>query len=433
MPENRIPAAHVGSADRNRVPMPKNVRTGRPAPERKADRPPMTYGQWRNANPDPARKAKSGTPVNRDADRRFASYNSAGTPRQMHIPIPPSAGGKYPAYPERDPRRTSGPAYSDRKAAELRMKLRPAESRAPAQPQVPKKQTAQKTPPRKAPQRSRTPVPENRRKAEVRKAPPQKRDWAMPENSVVYTAYGTELERSVRPAEKTKDKKQQRQQLAQRRAEEKKEKRRKRRFYVRAFFIRLGIVFLLCAMVIGGLYFATFHSGSGKSGSVDYYVKAAQNHSFTAGSGNAYRDGVLYIDFSQFAKALGIASVGSVDSVRFIIPDADADDSSGTGREEYVIFSDGMRSAAVNGTTVMMEGACRTVDVDVWVPFSFVENYVNGLVYEKDKDSVTVRSENEDKDENGNILPPELTFSLKKSSALAHVEYPEAKKDERET
>ncbi len=429
MAENRIPVSHAGFADRNRPPVPRTARTGRPIPEKKDNRPPMTYGQWRNANPIPGKTAKNKVPQSRETERRFTSYYSVDTPRQMHIPIPPSANGKYPAYPEQDRRRTPGAAYSDEKATELRNRLRPAQSRAQVRPQAPMKQTASKPSPRKAPRKIQAPAPVNVKKTAAPDGVPQKREWAMPESSVVYTAYGTELERNTRPRKPEKDKKQQRQQLAQRRAEEKKEKRRKRRFYVKSFFIRLGIMFLLCATVIGGLYFATFHSGSGKSGSVDYYVKTEQRHNFSAKSDNAYRNGVLYIDFSDFAKALGIASVGSVDSVRFIIPDADARDSGGTGREEYVIFTDGMRSAAVNGTTVIMEGACRTVGLDVWVPFSFVENYVNGLVYENDGDSVTVSCENEKKDENGDLLPPELRFSLKKSSALAHVEYPEAKKD----
>ena len=375
---------------------------------------PMTYDRWRSAKPAPARR--TGTADNTAAARRVSSY-STGEVRQMHIPIPPSESGRYPSHQNPYYDRTPSGRATGQRAQDIQKRLK-------GNTQSPPQNNAQ-----------RTANPAGRTSAQPKKNAPKretagKREWAMPENSALYSAYGAAGKRNGQRPEprrneaKARENAAQRKALAEKRAEQKREKREKRRFYIKAFFVRLGIVFLVCCLIVGGLYYFNFSADGEKSGSVDYSVRIGEKHNFSADGSNAYVNGIMYIDFSDLARVLGIASVGSIDAMRFIVPDSNAGDSSGTGNEEYVIFSDGMRSACVNGTGIIMEGACRTEGLDVWVPFSFVENYVRGIVSEKDGSLVIITAENEETDKDGNVIPPEISFSLSKPFSLPHVEYP---------
>lgn len=379
---------------------------------------PMTYDRWRNTKPAPARR--TGTADNTAAARHVSSY-STGEVRQMHIPIPPSESGRYPSHQNPYYDRTPSGMATGQRAQDIQKRLR-------GNTQSPPQNSAQRTAQPMAQPASQTSA--QPRKTAPKKETAAKREWAMPENSALYSAYGAagkgtgQRTNPRRNEGKPRENAAARKALAEKKAEQKREKREKRRFFVKAFFVRLGIMFLVCALSIGGLYYFNFTADGESSGSVDYSVRIGEKHNFSADGANAYVNGIMYIDFSDLARALGIASVGSIDAMRFIVPDSEAEDSSGTGNEEYVIFSDGMRSASVNGTGIIMEGACRTVGLDVWVPFSFVENYVRGIVSEKDGSLVIITAENEETDKDGNVIPPEITFSLRKSSSLTHVDYP---------
>lgn len=254
--------------------------------------------------------------------------------------------------------------------------------------------------------------------------------WAMPEDSPLYPERIPTPERTApmpkkRPAagKKTVSKEQKERIKAQ-----KEEKRQKRAYYVKAFFVRLLVVFVACLAAFGLIFYRTFFTAKKSGGSIEYYVNFGDKASFTAAGSKAFRNGVMYIDFSALARSLGISSVGSVDSMRFIVTDKDSKDSAGTGKENYVIFTNGSGSAYINGSGIMTEGECFTSGTDMWVPFSFVSDYMRGIVTEKDGSSVTISAEKEVEDEDGNIMIPDITFAMSKATVLEHVEYPGKKK-----
>lgn len=411
MADKRIPAAAKGTAKKNPGRRPGTDTTGRP----------MTYGQWRTADEETVRRRNAAKTSDAPRHAAYKAYNSGGEIRQMHIPIPVSQNGRYPGtgMPQNQPR--------DEKAQALRGRLekkepQPVRRVQPVYNRQPKASPVREAPKNAAPRKK----PAANKTAPAKKAPAKKQEWAIPENSTVYSYTAAGAERPPRPRPEQRNVRNEREVklLAQRRAEKKAEKRQKTKFYVKAFFVRLAAVFIVCAGIFALIYHSTFSPHKAKTGSVDYSVKIGEKAYFTAEGGDAYRNGVMYINFSDLADSLNIVSVGSVDSMRFIVPDEETEDSAGTGREQYVIFSDGMSFASVNGTGIIMEAECRTSGLDVWVPFSFVENYVRGITAEKSGSSVVIKSTDEETDENGNVLLPKITFTMSKSQSLGHVDYP---------
>lgn len=430
------------------------------------NRPPMNYGQWqnvRNSRPRPtppqqtapARRSPRLEPYQSEIPRQdyrneaprkapqrpvqkapqYRDFSPQQMPRQMHIPIPPSESGRYPDHFNPYYDRPEAVRATDKKARDIQQKLKNTK---PAQPPRGRNQTARPTAaPRPA---YKAPAPKKKQEA------PGESRWAIPEGSPLYAAYSRQnvnsgREDGVRRGQSNRERmaaeaqrKRAKAAEARRKAAEKAERRSKRRYYIKAFFIRLAAVFVICAMSVGLVYYNTFSPDKKKGGGVDYSVRIGEKHNFSADGANAYRNGVLYIDFTALARILGISSVGSTDSMRFIIPsEKEAKDSGGTGREEYVIFSDGMRGAFVNGTGIIMEGTCRSAGLDIWVPLSFVEHYMSGITVERDGSLVVITADNADSDsgENSadgtdgeNAVTPGLSFTLCKPTALSHVEYP---------
>ena len=157
----------------------------------------------------------------------------------------------------------------------------------------------------------------------------------------------------------------------------------------------------------------------------EYTVKAAE----------AYRGDVLYVDFSEISQWLGMVSVGSVNSMRFICIDELSETSAGTGGEEYAIFTSGSTNAVVNGVSISLEDVCRTVDSHIWIPLSFVENYMSGVecdrgpsdsdvvftpegAGDKDKDE----DEKKDNDEDEKLT---VSYKIKSQNPLSPIEYPQ--------
>lgn len=223
-------------------------------------------------------------------------------------------------------------------------------------------------------------------------------------------------------------------------------KRRKKRTLaraaavLRAFAVRLLIVFLLCAVLGFWRYRAVYCSEPGGSGgSVAYSIDDGSGTSFEAPTASAWYNGVLYVNFSALYKSFNMAAVGSLDSMRFVVKDDSVRDSAGDGGEQYVIFTDSSRSASVNGTAAVMESRCRVIGKDIWVPLSFVENYMDGVDVDRrgdDKvvfassDKIAAENENKEKDSkdrkkiNASDYPIQVGFRLHRFDALTPVQYP---------
>ncbi len=228
---------------------------------------------------------------------------------------------------------------------------------------------------------------------------------------------------------------QQRRRPPERRPEPRKKKKKfnKEKFLhgVKTFFVRL-LTMLLAVLLIGFWWYRAefFSSTSSRSGKVTFYME--DRGEYTVKTAEAYKGDVLYVDFSEIADWFGMVSVGSVNSMRFICIDDVSETSGGKGGEEYAIFTSGSTNAVVNGTSISLEAVCRTVDAHIWVPLSFVENYMSGVVCDRDpSDSNIVFSPKgaTDKDEDEKKNDEEETeisvsYKIKSQNALSPIEYP---------
>lgn len=233
----------------------------------------------------------------------------------------------------------------------------------------------------------------------------------------------------VRPDQRGQQGRSQRPPEGIRRPEQKKKSFDKKRFalHVRTFFTRFLVMFL----VVSGLglwwYRATFFSDeSTRRGTVSFVLD--DERSYEVKAAKAYRGEVLYVDFSEIGKWFGMVSVGSVNSMRFICTEGISETSSGKGSEEYAIFVSGSNTVLINGSSVTMEAPCRTVDAHIWVPLSFVENYLVGVVCDRSPKGTDVSFAPEGVDMEELSKDEELVFNasfkVKAQNAVAHVEYP---------
>ncbi len=184
---------------------------------------------------------------------------------------------------------------------------------------------------------------------------------------------------------------------------------------------------MLLVVSILGLwwYRAEFYSETeAKKGKVSFVLD--DERSYTTKASVAYRGDVLYCDFTEMAQWFGMVSVGSVNSMRFICTEGISDTSSGKGGEEYAIFTSGSTTVLINGVSVILEAPCRTVDSHIWIPLSFVENYVSGVVCDRGAKgtNIVIAPEGAEETEEEEIVI-EAAFRVKAQNGLSHVEYPE--------
>lgn len=189
---------------------------------------------------------------------------------------------------------------------------------------------------------------------------------------------------------------------------------------IKIFSRRLLIMLIICSLCTFWWYRANFYSKNGGRGdNIEYSMVSGKEtlHSFTAGAASAYYHGICYTDFSTVSAWLGLAEVGSIDAMRYVAADAADHTAAGSGREEYVIFRNGSETAVVNGTSVIMAGACRVVGSHIWIPLSFIENYIYGVSVEKPSaKSVKFSRTPEDGSENADAA--EISFKLKRANTL---------------
>ena len=169
------------------------------------------------------------------------------------------------------------------------------------------------------------------------------------------------------------------------------------------FFGRLlvgSVIFVILAALTAGAFafFFTRSPDAPKSSNVSYQFggKTVRKES----SSTAFRDGVLYICFNDVSDYLSMAVTGKADEMTFIFPKWDEKaDSAGTGDEDRVTFTDKSRTVYVGSHRITAEADCSVVGEKMWVPFSFVSGYIDGVnsVYNRSKNTVSVsRIENEE-------------------------------------
>ena len=269
------------------------------------------------------------------------------------------------------------------------------------------------------------PAPQRQRPENVRQ---RQSEWIVPEGSPVYTAEGRMYDGHRRIGT---DPRTQMRRPENRRPQPRKKKKRfdKERFFlhVKAFFVRLAVMLLIVGILGLWWYRAEFYSTQpDRSGKVTYSLDDSRTYVVKAAT--AYRGEVLYVDFTEIAEWFGMVSVGSINSMRFICTEGVSETSSGKGGEEYAIFSSGSTTVLVNGQRICLEAPCRTVGTHIWIPLSFVENYVCGVVCDRGPKGtdVTFLPEGYDPEaeEDGTELLIEASFRVKAQNALPHQTYP---------
>lgn len=375
--------------------------------------------------------------------------------RQSAAPPSPKARTVMGARPAQAPRQAQKSAAPARQAAP--QNRRPAPPRQQAS--QPRTGTAQKRPANAAPmqkgapkqQQSRKAPPKNTKNVKNTRSPQQSNKqrarenngWIIPEGSAIYTSQGRMYEPSRSAGSQPKQpsgsgtaKSRPRNTApSQRKSKKRKNTGAKILFWMRAFAVRLLIFFVITALLGLWWYRSEFYSNVGESGSkVTYSVDNGSKVSVTAGASSAWNSGVMYVNISALYPQMGMAAVGSLDSMRFIIKLDGVRDSSGNGSEEYVIFTDGSRTANINGSAVVMESRCRVIGEDIWIPLSFIENYMDGVDVDHTSDDSVIftspeyleaqkanKESKKPKKLNAADYPIEPRFRLKRSDMLAAV------------
>lgn len=116
----------------------------------------------------------------------------------------------------------------------------------------------------------------------------------------------------------------------------------------------------------------------------------------------AYDRNELLISFSEISKWLGTAQVGDIYSMRFVLGD--------DGSSQTVVFHNSSQDAFVNGTPVIMKCRAQFRHGEVWVPVSFIKDYITGIEISENKNTVSLSKNGE-----------ELSFILSPVDALTPV------------
>lgn len=194
--------------------------------------------------------------------------------------------------------------------------------------------------------------------------------------------------------------------------------------HIRTFFVRLAVMLLVVSILGLWWYRKEFHSvPKARSGEVTYSFM--DTDSYTSPCKTSYFGDVLYVDLTRVSEWFGMVSVGSVSCMRFICPNGEAQTSAGNGDEEYAIFTDDSTTVLINGTIVILEAECRTQGSHIWIPLSFIENYVDGVQCTRSPKGTEVTFSVEGaEDSDAEDIEIDVSFKVKAQNALPHIEYP---------
>ncbi len=257
-----------------------------------------------------------------------------------------------------------------------------------------------------------------------RTPPPQRKsEWIVPEGSAIYTSEGRMYEprrgprpeaakKPARPIEKKKRKPVDKEKIA---------------VWTRAFFVRF-VAMLLIVSLMGAWWYNTEFNPAPEKRSGKVTVTFENMGSYETSAATAYRDDVLYVDLTAISSYLDMVCVGSINSMRFICKSTKSETSSGVGNEEYAIFTSGSQTVLINGTSLSLEAPCRSIESHIWVPLSFVESYVSGILCDRGTTGtdIVIRSstptvEEDNKKEKEKV---KVSYKIKAQKPLHHVEYP---------
>lgn len=179
------------------------------------------------------------------------------------------------------------------------------------------------------------------------------------------------------------------------------------------FMICLCAVCIIMGMIYRNMFYSTHEPPADK---VTYSFVTVEGEgeeattltdTLTFDSSYAYSDDELMISFSEVSKWLGTAQIGDVHSMRFVL-------GNGTDTSEDVVFHYNSQNAFINGAPIVMKAVARFDNGEIWVPLSFVSDYITGIEIVQETESVTLSFTGE-----------EVSFVLRPSEALAPAEQPE--------
>lgn len=189
------------------------------------------------------------------------------------------------------------------------------------------------------------------------------------------------------------------------------------------FLIILLIVALL-SFVLLMLHFNNTPDSPMNIGKIKYFYGGAEVREATAEECAA--SGGIYICFNDLSDYIGMAESGSAAGMKFLLPSGEDNVSAaGSGKEEYVVFFSDTTKAVINGQTVTLRFQSVIHGEEIWVPSSFVEDYMNGLSldYNEKKSTVSIaRVKDEEKSTDKETVYADISFKLKPSVTSASID-----------
>lgn len=213
------------------------------------------------------------------------------------------------------------------------------------------------------------------------------------------------------------------------------EDKRRRRKEARSLFlgrlavygIMFGILMVIVIIVGTFIFYRTPDENESTVNFVEKYDGKTGVSSEVSGD-IAYRNNVLYVNFSNIADGCDMSIIIDSDNAKFVLPDGgNTSDSAGTGHEEYVTFAKDSREIVICGQDFRLSDAAVFADGNVWVPAGFVTDYMNGITIEEDKDggNVYITRDREEAADGEDAPLAEVSFKLKAVTAPSPTEPPE--------
>lgn len=159
------------------------------------------------------------------------------------------------------------------------------------------------------------------------------------------------------------------------------------------FFI---VFFVLAALIVS--FFAFDFFGGEKHSAVTYVFG---EESYTLSAKQAYADGELLVCFDDIAAVCEMSETGSVASRTFYAANS----------EESIALTENSAIALLNGAKVDMLAAARLYKEELYVPLTFVEEYMTGIAVTREGDTVTVRRGEYNASTEDNPLYVDTTFA----------------------
>ncbi len=218
-------------------------------------------------------------------------------------------------------------------------------------------------------------------------------------------AEAREREARLREQRRIFEEKERRRKEAERRRRQREARVLKTRIMVfSVIFLVLLAIALLCVLISFLVTRVPSDAGS-EPAPYTYYFKENEKDDLTwkQTKENSVKDGILYIDFSKFAEAVGFTITGSGDERRIV---------TGDGAEELA-FTVGTPIVSVNSFSYRMNANAVYSSVnDILMPLSFVEECVRGVNVTVNDEEHTVTLEKTD----------EVLFVIKPADAVPPVD-----------